>query len=262
MPTLRTRPTGHLSRPSQPNAALAVLVLGLAMAIAAQAQSGPGTAPEAPPDRAKREAEKVYQLIRLHADKPRKPREGRDTVTPAVPQAAHAGSVLGSVAKSQSAAAVASPAVQLPKPAALRAMAPEGAAADAAVAAATALSSAAAAVMLVSAPALDPKKPGASESATSSAPVPALPPPSAVVAKSLELVSSVEPDFPSGLLRRLGKGSVVVNFDVLPDGSVGSTAIVKSSHQGLNAAAQAAVTAWRFKPISQTTGGVTELRFE
>ena len=91
---------------------------------------------------------------------------------------------------------------------------------------------------------------------------PALAPPPAAAARTLELVSSVEPDFPSHLVRRLAQGSVVVNFDVLPDASVGTTAIVKSSHQGLNAAAQAAVATWRFKPVSATTEGVTELRFE
>lgn len=78
----------------------------------------------------------------------------------------------------------------------------------------------------------------------------------------LELVSSVTPEFPKALLRRLGSGSVVVNFEVLPDGSVGTTTVEKSSHLGLNGAAQAAVAAWRFKPISEPAFGVTELRFE
>ncbi len=78
----------------------------------------------------------------------------------------------------------------------------------------------------------------------------------------LELVSSVEPDFPARLMRQLGKGSVVVNFEVRPDGTVARTEVVSSPHSGLNAAAQAAVAAWRFKPISETMPGVVELTFE
>ena len=89
-----------------------------------------------------------------------------------------------------------------------------------------------------------------------------VPPGPAATRPVLELVSSVTPEFPKALLRRLGSGSVVVNFEVLPDGSVGTTTVEKTSHQGLNGAAQAAVAAWRFKPISEPAFGVTELRFE
>lgn len=63
-------------------------------------------------------------------------------------------------------------------------------------------------------------------------------------------------------MRRLGSGSVVVNHEVLPDGSVGTTTVEKTSRQGLNGAAQAAVAAWRFKPISEPAFGVTELRLD
>jgi periplasmic protein TonB len=96
------------------------------------------------------------------------------------------------------------------------------------------------------------------------APVAALAPVSVAAPRSLklELVSSVEPEFPSRLVRSLGKGSVVVNFQVRPDGTVERTEIASSSHRGLNEAAQAAVAAWRFKPISETMPGVVELKFE
>ena len=70
------------------------------------------------------------------------------------------------------------------------------------------------------------------------------------------------PVFPGHLVRRLGQGSVVVNFEVRPDGSVGATSIQKSRHAGLNEAALAAVAAWRFKPVSATTAGVTEFRLD
>lgn len=78
----------------------------------------------------------------------------------------------------------------------------------------------------------------------------------------LELVSSVEPEFPPRLVRQIGKGSVVVRFDVRPDGTVARTEVTSSSHRGLNEAASAAVAAWRFKPISETLPGVVELKFE
>jgi TonB family protein len=96
-----------------------------------------------------------------------------------------------------------------------------------------------------------------------SLPLPSAASPKAVATKPvLELISSVTPEFPKALVRRLGSGSVVVSFEVLRDGNVGATTVVKTSHQGLNGAAQAAVAAWRFKPISEPADGVTELRFE
>jgi len=78
----------------------------------------------------------------------------------------------------------------------------------------------------------------------------------------LELIQSEEPVFPSRLVRQLGNGSVVVRFDVRPDGTVTQPEVVQSSHRGLNAAAVAAVSAWRFKPISETAPGIVELKFE
>ena len=63
-------------------------------------------------------------------------------------------------------------------------------------------------------------------------------------------------------MRQIGKGSVVVRFDVRPDGTVARTEVTSSSHRGLNEAASAAVAAWRFKPISETLPGVVELKFE
>jgi periplasmic protein TonB len=98
----------------------------------------------------------------------------------------------------------------------------------------------------------------------STAPAAALAPVSVAVPRSLklELISSVEPEFPSRLVRSLGKGSVVVSFQVRPDGTVERTEVASSSHRGLNEAAQAAVAAWRFKPVSETMPGVVELKFD
>jgi TonB family protein len=78
----------------------------------------------------------------------------------------------------------------------------------------------------------------------------------------LELVSAVEPEFPSRLVRTLGTGSVVVNFLVAADGRVATANAVSSSHKGLEPAAIAAVLQWRFKAMSGPANGATELKFE
>lgn len=247
-------------------APLAMLTVILATPGDAHAQSGPAPAVEAPIERARREAEKVYQLILLHADKPRKTREERVVATPAVPRVAPGAAPAGtSTPKPPSVAAASLSAVRPSEQAVPAAKLTERAPAEAthpdAVAAklpAAPEGSLPAEIPVQNAPVTTALAP-----ASAPLPLPATPaPPPAAAARVLELVSSVEPEFPSHLVRRLGQGSVVVNFDVLPDGSVGKTAIIKSSHQGLNSAAQAAVAAWRFKPVSETTAGVTELRFE
>lgn len=99
--------------------------------------------------------------------------------------------------------------------------------------------------------------------ATVATPAPAaLPEPAVPKNIKLELIQSEEPIFPSRLVRQLGNGSVVVRFEVRPDGTVAQPEVVQSSHRGLNAAAVAAVSAWRFKPISETAPGIVELKFE
>jgi TonB family protein len=230
----------------------ALLLCGMAAAVLAheaRAQAAPPPAAEAPSDRAKRDAEKVYQMILMHADKPRKaaavpaPAPAQRMLRPSAAVDADTRKVVSvpGAPLQPLAAGTASPLLgednpALSKPASVPAPIPPGE------------------------PALAKSLPAPATSSLSSlgavVPVPVAAPP------ILELVSSVTPDFPKALVRRLGSGSVVVNFEVLPDGSVGTTAIAKTSHQGLNGAAQAAVAAWRFKPISEPASGVTELRFE
>ena len=249
-----------------------MLMAILAMSNDVRAQAVPAPAVEAPIERARRDAERVYQLILLHADKPRKVREERVIATPAAPRVAPgtaSGAALSGIStpKAGSLATVSVPVAAPPEQAVPAAKVTERAAAEgtnphtfAAKLPAVVEGSLPGEMPVPSAPPAMALAPASVPLPLPAAPAPAAPP--AVAAKVLELVSSVEPDFPSHLLRRLGQGSVTINFDVLPDGTVGRTAIVKSSHQGLNAAAQAAVAAWRFKPVSATTAGVTELRFE
>lgn len=213
------------------------------------AQTAPPAAAVAPSDRAKRDAEKVYQMILMHADKPRKP-----TAVPAPAQR------------------VSRPTAAMEADGRKLVSVPGAPAQPLAAGAKSPLLGEESPALSTSAP-LPAPEPRADESRSAVA-VPGLaaaplPLPSATVAPKpvvakpvLELVSSVPPEFPKSLVRRLGSGSVVVNFEVLPDGSVGATTVVKTSHPGLNGAAQAAVAAWRFKPISEPADGATELRFE
>ncbi len=216
-----------MNRPSR--ACVATAILGLAIG-SAMAQQGPSPSASSPADRAVRDADKVYRMILMHADKPR--RVVRDERTAGLPSAA------------------------------------------------TAPASAPAALATMSADALTPL----SVPAQANVELPMLTSPAPVLAKEalpsmkavpqlatvsiarpparLELLASVEPDFPQRVLRAVGAGSVVVEFDVAPDGSVARTAIVRSPNRGLNAAALAAVSAWRFKPPGVTMPGSVELKFE
>lgn len=63
-------------------------------------------------------------------------------------------------------------------------------------------------------------------------------------------------------MRTLGSGRVLVQFDVAADGNVAQAEAVQSSHKGLEPAAVAAVRQWKFKPMTGSSTGVTELKFE
>ena len=83
--------------------------------IASHAQVQPAASAAAPSDRAKHDADKVYQMILQHADKPRRPREekpgGTSAATPAAPAAsaasARAAAIAARKAKSPAAPSVA-----------------------------------------------------------------------------------------------------------------------------------------------------------
>ena len=232
-------------------AALCVGLAGLGGHAPAHAQAELPTTPPAASDRAKRDADKVYELIRMHADRPRK------APTPVVAPA-HAPAATSEVEQPTRPAVVALTATpRLPATATSARMTDPSGAGHGGLAPAVALSALTAPVHAkevtlkqVSVPAEAMPRGGAAAVA------------SKATAPTLVLLSSVEPDFPRQLTRRLGQGSVVVNFEVLPDGTVGATHIEKSRHAGLNEAALAAVAAWRFKPIGTATAAVTELRFE
>ena len=234
-------------------AALCAGLAGLGGHGTAHAQAElPTTAPAAS-DRAKRDADKVYELIRMHADRPRKAPTTATVLAPA--QAPAAVSEVEQATRPAVVALTATP--RLPATTASARVHDPSGAGHVGPAPAVALSALAAPVHAtemtlkhVSVPAVAMTRGGAAAAASESA------------APTLVLLSGVEPDFPRQLTRRLGQGSVVVNFEVLPDGTVGATHIERSRHPGLNEAAVAAVAAWRFKPISKATAAVTEFRVD
>jgi TonB family protein len=233
------------------------LVAALAAAGAASAQPAPAASGPQPTERAQHDADKVFRMILQHADKPR--RAPRDEAAPAAatPRAPVPPAAKGSTGAATAAPRSADPRVTATTPPAVPA-------------APTAATSPNASGVTPSSGSSDVAAPDSATAApsqpTSTAAIaPAALAPVAVATPrslKLELVSSVEPEFPARLVRSLGKGSVVVNFDVRPDGTVARTEVASSSHRGLNEAALSAVAAWRFKPISETLPGVVELKFE
>jgi TonB family protein len=99
---------------------------------------------------------------------------------------------------------------------------------------------------------------------------PALTPPAPLDVPAIEveepdpgliMVSSVDPEFPMNLMRRLRKGEVEVRFEVGPDGQVDVVSVEKSSHHGLEQAALDAVRQWRFKPTPHGHAALVDLAF-
>jgi TonB family protein len=229
------------------------LAAALTVSLAAHAQPAPSASSPAPNERAQRDADKVFQMILQHADKPRRAPAAAEPRAPAAPTAARPAAPPAAAAAATRAA---DPRVTASTPPAVPAEPTKLALPDAGPATGPGVPVMAVAPEAVATPVLG--------SAAAVAPVTALAPVAVAAPRSLrlELVSSVEPEFPARLVRSLGKGSVTVSFEVRPDGSVGRTEVTSSSHRGLNEAAQAAVAAWRFKPISETMPGVVELKFE
>lgn len=216
----------------------------------APAPAAAASAPVAPSERAKRDADKVFQMILLHSDKkPVAKPAGKDAAPPSPP-----------VAPSRSAPAAAqarplpAPVPAAPAPAATLPAAPAVASKDTAVPAPTGAATPAEPVAPLPVAAPVDIQPALA--------LPASPPPAPAAPIKLELLSSVEPEFPSRLVRTLGAGKVVVEFEVAADGTVTQAQAVQSSHRGLEAPAINAVKQWKFKPMAGSANGMTELKFE
>lgn len=224
-------------------AALCSAAVCLLSAATAVAQSAPALTPSAsnaasvltPAERAKRDADKVFQLIMIHSDKPRSKsvvvKEEAATIAIKVKPVARAS------AKDDDSAPrpdVASAPVEAAAPAPVAEAAP-AAQAEATVAAVTTVVAAAPAAVLA---------------------------PAEPAIETLTPLMRGEPQFPQNLLRSLRKGQVQVQFTVLPDGSVDAPIVLASSSPRLNASALAAVTQWRFAPLRKAQSAVVEVGFD
>jgi protein TonB len=108
-------------------------------------------------------------------------------------------------------------------------------------------------------------QPGATVAAATTvvAAAPAVVPSPAVPAiETLTPLARAEPQFPQNLLRSLRKGQVQVQFTVLPDGSVDTPIVLASSSPRLNSSVLAAVTQWRFAPLTKAQSAVVEVGFD
>ena len=250
------------------------LVASLVAVPAAQAQAGADASKAkselSPTERAQRDADKVFQWIRFHADKPgAKPAiilPGQGAAAPAPASAAVAAKPNNNRAPERNAdaagarrnvaagnpdrrgitEAVADVAVEAGRAESTAALSPE----------ATQL--AAASLSATNVPAVLPET-LAPTAAPAAAAVFAEPPP--VVETPLKAIKMVEPEFPRQLQSTLRSGTVQVRFTVMPDGSVGRAEAIQTTHRRLNPAALDAVNQWRFEPIAKAREATVELVF-
>lgn len=220
---------------------LLLLAAGCATALAQAdpAASAPG-GEMTPSQRAKRDAEKVFQWIRIHSDKPRR-----------------------ASASNASAERSGTPQPVAARGAAVAKAPPKPADKDAAPAAVAAEQPLLITDTVASAPATVAAAPEPASAALAAAAPPVARAAAPVIEDDTPLVAVLrtEPDFPANLMRQLRKGSVQVAFTVQPDGSVAQARSVSSSHPRLVQAAVATVTQWRFQPLRHSQQAVVELGF-
>jgi protein TonB len=229
-----------------PRHALSLLMLGasLSAAPASHAQSAAPAAAEthdAAVARAQRETDKLFKWI-IQADKPKRAAETKAPAPTAAAAPAPAPTKVVVRAKGEGITEKVEPI--LPK--APVTQAPDGAA----VAKAAAPTPAPGAIALAA----------PSTANTSKVPDPE-PEPEADPDLPLILVHQVDPEVPATVMRRVEKGSVLVHFEVQPDGSVRQAEVLKTSSRYLNPAALEAVAQWRFQPLKHAQGGSVQLVF-
>lgn len=214
------------------------LLPALLASLAPQAPAQTAAAPEvAPSERAKRDAEKVFQWIRLHADKPRKsapPAAAPDRPAATTPTAARV---------------LARPAAKPADSGITETVTPLNVPAQTALAPAKTTPAPAAAEL--------PK----AEPAVVAATQPRTPAPVEEQDMPLRPVRQAEPEFPPSLMRQLRRGLVQVSFTVQPDGSVANPKAVSSTHPRLAQTAVATVAQWKFEPVRHAQQGVVDLGF-
>lgn len=211
----------------QRGSGLALALCWCAAPAPAEAQSATANAASradmTPAERAQRDADKVFQWIRLQADKPaQRP--------PAVAKAA-------------------APITPSPSPAVAKAAAAVERTAASTEAAAPSEATLFAAARLVT----------RTMAPLPAAPVAAAPEPELML--PLKLLSKVDPDMPRQLPANVRSGSVLVRFTVQPDGRVVAPEVVQTTNQRMSASALEAVLQWRFAPVSQARIATVEVGF-
>jgi TonB family protein len=102
----------------------------------------------------------------------------------------------------------------------------------------------------------------APESAPETSISPDTPAPAAPLqSERLRPIAQPAPEFPPSLVQSLRRGSVRVQFNVMPDGTVAALDVVGSSNPRLNPAALAAVAQWRFQPVTRAQLAQVDLAF-
>jgi len=198
-------------------------------------------------DRAKRDAEKVFQWIRK--------------APAATPAAAPAAAIAPpATAKPAAKAARSSDLPDTPRETSAAAARPDTTRAPAAAPAGVALATPA------TAPAPAPASARTAALAPASGQVPvAAPPVSEPVVEPdepLRQVVRADPEFSDRLMHQLRKGLVEVRFTVERDGSVTHPEMVSTTHPKLVEAALAAVAQWRFQPLNKAQQAVVSLGFD
>ncbi len=198
-------------------------------------------------DRAKRDADKVLQWIKFHATHSAKP----EAPAPA-PKAAQAAKPTAPAPKP--AVAAAQPA-QAPAAHAAASVPAPAASQEQAVARAEPEPAAAKPELLAAAPATPPAPPATEPSRPAPKPEPE-------EDVALRLIQKVDPDIPRQLATNIRSGSVMVRFQVKPDGSTTKVETVGSANKRLAASAIAAVQQWKFAPIPKQREATVEIGFK
>lgn len=257
---------------------LSLVAMGAQAQTAPPAQGTPATAAAAAPvdpkaamsdvDRAKRDADKVFQWIKFHAEKGEK--------KPAHEAKAEASKpVSRPVATAAPAPAPVARRQEL-DPAAERALAARNAQDAAPVPVVASASPAPVAIGQSTAQTIAP--PSSVPQPMSEAPAPqvvsmAAPSTAAPAGRApepepddepvpLKLLRKVDPEYPRSLLAQQRAGSVLVQFTVRPDGSVDGAQALRSPDRKLSTAAINAVKQWRFGPIPAPRQVSVEIGFQ
>jgi protein TonB len=213
---------------------------------AGKAGSAPGISDS---DRAKRDADKVLQWIKFHANHsakqeapPAPPKPAATAKAPAPkPATAQAAAPAPAASQEQQVAAKepakepVKEAAREPEPAVAAAPKPE---------------------LLAAAPATPPAPPAVEP--TRAAPQPE-PEPEEV---ALRLLQKVDPDIPRQLATSIRNGSVMVRFQVKPDGTTTKVESLGNPNKRLAASAIAAVQQWKFAPIPKQREATVEIGFK